>query len=543
MKTNVYSAWDSGYKSVLLRCPTGGGKTKTFSSIVEDTYKFLPTAIMVHRKELVQQICLTIAEEGISHNVIASRKDIKGIIAAERRMFQKSFYNAQANVTVISVDTLLARGGIYEAWAKQIQQVIIDEAAHVLKENKWGKGAAMFPNARILGVTATPQRLDRKGLGSHADGIFDVMVEGPETQWLIDNGFLSKYKIAIPESDYREHLVDKGSDTSDYSKAAMIDASRKSKIIGDVVESYKKHAMGKQAILFATDVQTAEDMEKKYIEAGIVAKSLDGTTPDAERLEALILYREKKIQVLINVDLFDEGLDVPGIECVIMARPTKSLGKFLQMVGRGLRPHKDKPYMILIDHVGNVLGGADHGRPCRMRKWTLDRISKRKQKLNFMRICHHPMCNAPYDRALSICPYCETEVPKPKPGEGGIRSALERVDGDLVLIDPAFLRQLEHQSILEDPASVANRVSKAAGQAAAIAAMKNQRERIETQEKLVQAIGAWAGHMKHVNKYNDRAIHKKFYLHHNKTITEALGEPKADMLDTIERLQNFEEYY
>src|SRR5690554_1242452 len=94
MKTRVYHAWDSGFKNVLLVLPTGGGKTKTFCSIISDTLQTHTTAVMVHRKELVQQICLTLAEESIYHNIIASRQDIKGIIAAERRMFNQSFYNA-----------------------------------------------------------------------------------------------------------------------------------------------------------------------------------------------------------------------------------------------------------------------------------------------------------------------------------------------------------------------------------------------------------------------------------------------------------------
>jgi superfamily II DNA or RNA helicase len=518
--------------------------TKTFCSLVIDTLipptGSLPTAIMVHRKELVQQISLTLAEEGIHHNIIASRKDIKGIIAAQRRMFNKQFYNASAPVTVISVDTLISREDIYKDWVKTILQWITDEAAHVLKENKWGKAIAMFENARGLGVTATPERLDRKGLGSHVDGVFDIMVEGPPTRWGIENGYLSKYKIAVPPSDFAEHLESK-SDTSDYSKQAMITASKKSRIVGDVVENYIKFANGKQAILFATDVSTAEEMEKKFLARGIVAKSLDGTTPDAERLEALIAFREKRVQVLINVDLFDEGLDVPGIECVIMARPTKSLGKFLQMVGRGLRVANDKPYMILIDHVGNV---KYHGLPCNLRKWTLDRTNKRAQKLNFMRICSAPMCNAPYDRALTECPWCGTPAITQSRGEGvGMRPALERVDGDLELLDPEFIRMMEKKAQLEDPATVAQRVSNAVNPQAGLRAMKNQQERIATQRELIEAIATWAGHMKHVYKYTDRQIHKKFYLYHNQTITEALGEAKAEMEKTIEQLKNVEEYY
>ena len=352
LKFQTFTAWDSNYFNVLMRLPTGGGKTKTFCSLVIDT-PHLTTAIMVHRKELVQQISLTLAEEGIVHNLIASRKDIRGIIAAQRRMFGKQFYNPHSKVTVISVDTLISRQEVYKTWLPTIQQLIIDEATHVLKENKWGRARALFVNARCLGVTATPERLDKKGLGSHADGIFDIMVEGPSTKWMIDQGFLSKYKIAIPESDYQSYLQ-KGSANADYSKKAMMQASSQSQITGDVVKNYIKIANGKQAILFASDVATSKAMEKKFLLAGIKAKSLNGTTNDKDRLESLEAFRNKEIQVLLNVDLFDEGLDVPGIECVIMARPTKSLGKFLQMVGRGLRMADGKPYLILIDHVGNV---------------------------------------------------------------------------------------------------------------------------------------------------------------------------------------------
>lgn len=544
VKASVFSAWAAFYINVLLVMPTGGGKTKTFCSLVIDTLHLLtgalPTAIMVHRKELVQQISLTLAEEGIVHNIIASRQDIKGMIAAQRRMFGKQFYNPEALVTVISVDTLIARKDIYKDWVLKQRQLIIDEASHVTKDNKWGIARVMFKNARCLGVTATPQRLDRKGLGSHADGIFDIMVEGPNSRWMIDQGFLSKYKIAIPKSDYEKYLKS-ASDGSDYSKQSMMEASQKSQIVGDVVENYLKFAKGKQAILFASDVATARLMEKKFRDAGISAKSLDGTTPDGERLDAIIKFKDKDIQVLINVDLFDEGLDVPGIECVIMARPTKSLGKFLQMIGRGLRPAKGKPFMILIDHVGNV---QHHGLPCNTRRWTLDRISKRAAKLNFMRICSAPMCNSPYDRAMTECPWCHTEaIPASRSGGGSGKPALEQVDGDLQLIDPEFIRQLEKQAQLEDPAKVAQRVSLATNGSNGIAAMKNQQARIATQKLLVQAVATWAGYMKHHYRYTDRQIHKKFYLYHHQTITEALGQPKAEMENTISMLQNVEEYY
>ena len=320
----------------------------------------------------------------------------------------------------------------------------------------------------------------------------------------------------------------------------MTEASNQSHIVGDVVENYLKFAKGKQAILFASDVNTSKKMEAKFKAQGIIAKSLDGTTPDPQRLDTLIKYRDKKIQVLLNVDLFDEGLDVPGIECVIFARPTKSLGKYLQQSGRGLRIAEDKPYLIIIDHVGNV---TRHGLPCKHRTWTLDRIKKSSKKLNFLRICSNIKCNSPFDRALTECPWCgEPALKVSNNGEGGGRIPPQQVDGDLFLIDPETIRELERCAILEGPASIAERVSAAVNGAAGLRAMKNQRERIDTQKELAETIAKWAGIQKIRNGYTDRMIHKKFYLHHSQTITEVLGEPKSDMLNMIDQIEN-EGYY
>lgn len=544
LKADIYKQWQAGIRNVLAVMPTGTGKTKTFVSIAKDLAidglfgSKYPTAILVHRKELVQQISLTLAEEGITHNIIAPRPVIQGIVAGQRRLLNRQFYDYNAPITVISVDTLNSRILTHEAWAKSIKFWITDEAAHLLKDNKWGRAVSYFPNAIGLGVTATPERLDKKGLGSHVDGVFDVMVQGPTSRWAIDQGFLCKYKIVLPDSDYQHYLKEANGD-SDYSKEAMTVATEKSHIVGDVVENYLKWAKGKQAIVFASDINGAHKMEKKFKDAGVSATLLTGESADSDRLNAMIDYRDRKIQVLINVDLFDEGLDVPGIECVIMARPTMSLGKFLQMVGRGLRPAPGKPYLILIDHVGNIGSAArpKHGLPDSRRTWTLDRITRRKKKINLMKICKNWACNAPYDRLESKCPYCGYEEQPPEPGSGGGRIPPAQVDGDLVMIDPDTLRDLEAATHLEDPASVASRVAAVAGGPAGMKAMANQRERIETQKLLVDAIALWAGKQRSQG-LSDRQIHKWFYMHHCKTIAECLAEPKAQMLDTIEELNS-----
>lgn len=551
-KRKIYEAWDSGHKNVLLQLPTGGGKTKTFCDIAIDKavvpFQKMPTAISVHRKELVQQISLTLAEEGIFHNIIAPREVIKGIVGSQRLVLRKAFYDYNAPITVISVDTLNARIGTHAKWAEGIKLWITDEAAHLLKNNKWGTAISYFPNAIGLGVTATPQRLDRRGLGRHADGVFDHMIQGPSTRWLIENGYLSPYKVAVPQSDYRNFLK-RASGDSDFSKEAMTLATSKSHIIGDVVTNYQKFANGKQAIVFASDISNGIKMQDKFLEAGIVAKILTGETPDGERLQAMIDYRAKRIKVLINVDLFDEGLDVPGIECVILARPTMSLSKFLQMIGRGLRAvyapgfnldtiegrlaaiaASIKPHLIVIDHVGNV---PEHGLPDSHRKWTLDRIVKRRDKTNLIRICSNYECNSPFDRALTECPYCGEPVLRGSNGAGGGRISPAQVDGDLELLDAVTLREMYDKSKLETPAEVAERVSKAAGGPAGISAMKKQVERIATQKELVDIIAIWAGKKKREN-YSDRQIHKLFYITFNeRTITEVLSEPRKEMTETI----------
>ncbi len=555
LKPMLFEEWSKGHQNVLMQLPTGMGKTVLFSSVAIDfavtPLNIMPTAILVHRKELVQQISLTLAEEEITHNIIAPKPTILGIVADQRRTIGRQFYDYNAPVTVVSVDTLIARIHKHEAWAKTIKFWITDEATHLLKNNKWGRAVSFFPNALGLGVTATPQRLDRRGLGRHADGVFDVMVEGPSTRWGIENGYLSKYKIAVPESDYRKFLRKTEGD-SDYSREAMALASSQSRIIGDVVTNYLKFAPGKQAILFASDIQSAERMEAKFREAGVTAKLLTGETPDRERLDALLDYRAKKIKVLINVDLFDEGLDVPGIECVIMARPTMSLSKYLQMIGRGLRPIYapgfdlstvegrlaaqlvgGKPFLIVIDHVGNV---PEHRLPDSHRVWTLDRITKRRDRTNLLRVCQNFRCNSPFDRALTDCPYCGQEVFKNYRASGEVqRIKLQEVDGDLELLDPETIREMYEGVDLEDPGVVARRVGKVAGKYAADKAAKAQMERINVQKDLAELIALWAGKMKK-NGYTDRQMNKLFYITYEMTMWGALAEPSAEMKQTMERL-------
>lgn len=527
---DIYSGWSSGYRNVMAVSPTGSGKAFTLCTLAEElAYSHrMETTIKVHRKELVSQLCMSLAKLGVYHNVIAQKNTVLDIIEQERREYGSSYYQPNSPITVVSVDTLLSRKEKYKEWGERQKVWILDEAAHQLKDNKWGKATEIMPNAIGVGFTATPQRLDKKGLGRHAFGLFDVMVQGPTVRYLIDNGFLSKYKVVVPPSQYREYLKEDGNDSKDYTHEAREYASIHSGITGDVVDNYIKFINGKQAIVFADSIKAGMLMEANFAEKGIAAKLLTGDTPDKERAKGVNDYRDGKVKVLINVDLFDEGFDVPGTYAVIMARPTKSLSKFLQMCGRSLRVAVGKDFAVLIDHVGNI---KYHQLPDKIRRWTLDNIVKKRERVNLIRICGNTNCNSPFDRALHQCPFCGHEDHKSgrAGGERSPKEALEMVDGDLELLDPEMIRQLEREIDLEDPDSIAERVTKAAGPIAGKSARKKQLERIEMQKVLSQTIAEWAGIQKQMHRYSDRSIKKKFYNVFDETITVALSLTRSDM--------------
>jgi len=538
LKNKIYKALADGFKAPLVVSPTGSGKSLTMCSTAYDMgiTQGLPTVISAHRRELVSQLCVSLARLKIPHNIIAPKNVVVGIIAAQRRAVGKQWYDHRAPITVVSVDTLNSRSDRYKNWADGIRVWIQDEAAHVLKNNKWGKSLSLFPNAIGIGFTATPQRLDKRGLGTHADGLFDTMILGPSTKYLINEGYLSKYKIVVPPGDYEKHLV-KANEGSDFTREAMAVASRESCIVGDVVKNYLKFCKNKLTIVFATDIESAFKLEKEFIDHQIPAKTLTGETPDQERSQGIIDFEEERTKVLINVDLFDEGLDIPGVECVIMARPTMSIGKHLQCIGRALRVKKGKPHAIIIDHVGNI---KRHGLPDQHRTWTLDRIVKRRDTTNLIRICSNHMCNAPYDKVLEACPYCGNVYLKQYNRSGGTsaREALEQVDGDLMLLDPDTIRELESEMVLESPEEISERVAMAAGTAAGISVGRKQQERIDMQKQLAQTISVWAGKMKHFG-YTDRQIHKKFFLTYDMSITGALSLKTKEM-KSIEGMIKYE---
>lgn len=432
LKDQIHDAWGR-VRAVLAVCPTGGGKTVIFASIIHDHNG--AAAAIVHRKEIVSQISLSLARLGVKHRVVAPDKTIRMIRRKHLKQLGKSFVDPQALCGVVSVQTMTSkssgRNKELQRWLSQVTLGVYDEGHHYVRSGLWAKAVEVLANAKLLFVTATPERADGKGLGTPelgGDGFCEEMVEGPTTRWLIKKGFLSRFSYHAPDTDLNvEGLAVTAS--GDFNAKALRARVVESHIVGDVVRHYARFADGQSTIVFASDVETAGEMAAAFRAAGYTAAALSGETDQGEREATLADFEAGRIQILVNVDLFDEGFDVPSVVGVMLARPTESLGKYLQMVGRALRILEGKEKAIVMDVVRNW---ERHGMPDWPRVWTLKSRDKRNTSDSDtipQKICLNEFCTQPYEAFYKACPYCG-HVPVPPD-----RSAPEKVDGDLMELD------------------------------------------------------------------------------------------------------------
>lgn len=493
----ITTAWATGHQNVLAVLPTGGGKTVTFSHIVKDEQG--SSIVLAHRAELVAQMSLALAREQVRHRIIGPSSLVRLCVNAHVGELGRPFYDANAKTGVASVQSVTAnKDG--DQWFEQVRLWVHDEAHHLLRDNQFGKAVARFPNARGLGVTATPGRADGRGLGRHADGLFDTMVMGPTPRWLIDQGFLSQYKIFAPPSNLdltAVHVTASG----DYSPPELKVATQKSTVLGDTVTHYIKHASGKSGLTFADSVENATDIAARYRDAGVSAEVLTGKTPDVLRANVIAKFKTRQVMQIVSVALIDEGFDCPGVEVVSDAAATQSFNRFAQRFGRGLRIMEGKSHMIYLDHVGNTLR---HGLPDAQQEWSLDRRDRRssgKSDAIPMRVCVNPECIQPYERVFKCCPYCGHYPPPPS------RSAPEFVDGDLLELDAETLAALrgEIARIDGDPVIPYGAAPEVVG-----AVRRRHWERREGQKALRNVIAWWAG-LENAQGRGESESYRRFY--------------------------------
>lgn len=507
LERRIYEAWQSGARNVMPVAATGSGKTVVLSKTLHDEQGV--SAAIAHRQELVSQISIALARNGVRHRVIGAKKGsslIRVISAMQVAELGYSFFDPNAKTGVGGVDTVI-RMDKSDPFFTQARLVVQDEGHHVLKENKWGKVAAMFPNARALLPTATPLRADGRGLGRHADGLVDAMVLAPSMRDIIDMGYLTDYRIFAPPSDLDLSAVDVSKTTGDYNADQVRKAVHKSHITGDVVAHYLKLASGKLGVTFAVDVEAATEIAAAFRAAGVPAEVVSAKTPDALRASILRRFKNREVLQLVNVDLFGEGFDLPAIEVVSFARPTESFALFSQQFGRALRlmltaseltgydlltdagrkgviAASSKPVAFIIDHVNNVLR---HGLPDARREWSLDRRERRGGKKSDaipLRVCVNVDCMQPYERIYKCCPHCG-HYPPPSS-----RSAPEFVDGDLLELDAETLAALRGEIERVDGDAV---IPYGAAPEVVGAVRRRHWERREAQGQLRNVIAWWAG--------------------------------------------------
>lgn len=476
----VDAARADGARNVLATSPTGSGKTVLFSHKLAQ-HRGAACAI-AHRQELVSQISLSLAKEGVRHSIIGPRNVVKLVTTLHREEYGGCWYDPQAPLAVAGIDTLVKRGVAMQDWCQQVTFWVLDEAHHLLAENKWGAGVGMFPNAWGLGVTATPCRADGKGLGRHADGLFDALVEGPGMRDLINQEHLSDYQIFAPPGDLDVSAVPVSSSTGDFNQTQLRRATKRSHLVGDVVKHYLRLAPGKLGITFATDVEDAGQLAAAYNAAGVPAAVVSAKTPARERHSLVKRFRRGDLRQLVNVDIFGEGFDLPALEVISFARPTASYPLYCQQFGRGSRPFEGKEHTVIIDHVSNVV--RHNGPPDVPRAWSLDRRESRRRGTRDPDVVPYRTCiecTRPFEATRNACPFCAAAY---TPGR---RDGPEFVEGDLVELDAETLARMRGEVTRTDeaPTDLFTRMRKA-GMAYGIAAgaASQHRKRQEAQGTL-----------------------------------------------------------
>lgn len=349
----IRDTFRQGARAPLYQLSTGGGKTVVFAHVIlAAVAKGTRVLVLAHRRELIKQASNKLTALGITHGIIAAGQD----------------RDHDAQVIVASIQTVARRLDRLD----QFDLIVIDEAHHAVAAT-WTKLFDSQPGARLLGVTATPARLDGKGLGKHCGGHFDAMVCGPAMQELVDLGFLAPTKVFIPAAT----ISTTGLRTiaGDYDEGEL--EERASGVTGDAVAEFAKLPAGTTAMVFCVTVKHALDVADAFADAGFRATAVHGGMDKDSRDAAIAGLENGETQVLTSCEIISEGVDVPSVGCVVLLRPTKSLTMCLQQIGRGMRPKADGGHLVVLDHARNCI---EHGLPTEPRDWSLDGVTKKDGK-------------------------------------------------------------------------------------------------------------------------------------------------------------------
>jgi len=397
------------HRRVCAVMPTGAGKGQTIGAIVQGAArKGRKVLVLAHRAELIEQLTGTVRAWGLEPDVIAPDHWLQG-----------------RQVAVGSVQTVARRLGQLSA----PDLIIQDEAHHLVAGNVWGRIINTWPEAHLIGKTATPERLDGKGLGVEAGGFFEALVLGPSAAWLVEQGWLARPKVfswpGARNSKGQGPELHQRMGEYDLEQAARAFGDRAA--IGDAVSHYLRRLHPGTAICFCCTTCHAEQLAGAFRAAGIRAASVSGGTSAEERKRLIAGLGTGEVEVLTSCMIISEGTDIPSVGGAILMRPTASLSLYLQMVGRALRPAPGKQEAVILDHIGNA---HRHGLPTDEHAWNL--TGRRRREAVSIPIKDCPVCFCSCPSASQVCPDCGHLFLAEERDEQ--RRGLQLLEGELVEI-------------------------------------------------------------------------------------------------------------
>jgi DNA repair protein RadD len=337
----------SGTKRAIAVIPTGSGKTVLAVAIIKKALgEGKRVLVLAHTREIIKQTSLKLSSHGIEHGIVQA-----GLVADLGQLVQ-----------VASIQTLWFRAMRTDRMPLPAADLLIIDEAHHCPANTYRRLIESYPTAILIGLTATPCRGDGRGLG----GIFDTLVEGPQVAELIALTFLVRTRVYAPvDPNLKGVEIRQG----DYVESQLAERIDRDDLVGDIVSHWHKYGERRKTVCFAVNVSHSIHIRDEFIKSGVKAEHLDGSTPKADRDAVLARLASGETELVSNCMVLTEGWDLPECECVILARPTKRMGLYRQMVGRVLRPAVGKFNAIVLDHSGAVFR---HGFVEDRVEWTLD---------------------------------------------------------------------------------------------------------------------------------------------------------------------------